>query len=173
MVFKGPAFPDRQAAGMSMGGGLWPVRYVNYCGSLFEDTEEDEVRTFRMCDMWALVGFCAERVYISWITWGACKVLKVLLRKRRAICARVLVVYCFCSGPRKLVSWERLFTFARCLLDTFITVSSYRQYTLFSGVRVLSIGQLILGALFKESLQGRTFRNSQASWYKTGWFQIV
>ena len=65
MVFKGPAFPDRQASGMSMGGGLWPVRYVNYCGSLFEDYEEDEVRTFRMCDMWALVGFCAERVYIS------------------------------------------------------------------------------------------------------------
>jgi len=44
--FKGPAFPDRNAAGMSMGGGLWPVRYSNYCGYLFEDYEEDEVYKF-------------------------------------------------------------------------------------------------------------------------------
>ena len=42
VTFKGPAFPDRTAPGMSMGGGMWPVRYTNYCGSLFEDIEEDE-----------------------------------------------------------------------------------------------------------------------------------
>lgn len=46
ILFKGPAFPDRNAAGMSMGGGLWPVRYVNYCGSLFEDIDEDEAYQF-------------------------------------------------------------------------------------------------------------------------------
>jgi len=46
VTFKGPAFPDRTAPGMSMGGGLWPVRYVNYCGSLFEDLDEDEAYQF-------------------------------------------------------------------------------------------------------------------------------
>lgn len=46
VTFKGPAFPDRKAPGMSMGGGLWPVRYVNYCGGLFEDFDEDEVYQF-------------------------------------------------------------------------------------------------------------------------------
>ena len=46
MTFKGPAFPDRTAAGMSMGGGMWPIRYVNYCGSVFEDIEEDEVHPY-------------------------------------------------------------------------------------------------------------------------------
>jgi len=46
VTFKGPAFPDRKAPGMSMGGGLWPVRYTNYCGGLFEDFDEDEVYQF-------------------------------------------------------------------------------------------------------------------------------
>jgi len=46
VMFKGPAFPDRTAAGMSMGGGFWPVRYKNYCGSLFEEYAEDEVYDF-------------------------------------------------------------------------------------------------------------------------------
>ena len=48
VTFKGPAFPDRTAPGMSMGGGLWPVRYVNYCGGLFEDFDEDEVQIKRV-----------------------------------------------------------------------------------------------------------------------------
>ena len=46
VTFKGPAFPERDQPGMSMGGGLWPSRYVNYCGNLLEDFEEDEVRNF-------------------------------------------------------------------------------------------------------------------------------
>jgi len=46
VTFKGPAFPSRTASGMSMGGGLWPHRYVNYCGGLFEDVDEDEAYQF-------------------------------------------------------------------------------------------------------------------------------
>ena len=52
MLLKGPAFPDREGPGMSVGGGLWPVRYTNYCGGLFEDIDEDEVRTdWKTCDI--------------------------------------------------------------------------------------------------------------------------
>ena len=43
-MLTGPAFPERKVPGisMSMGGGMWPTRYVNYCGSVFENMEEEE-----------------------------------------------------------------------------------------------------------------------------------
>lgn len=84
MTFKGPAFPDRKAPGMSMGGGLWPVRYVNYCGGLFEDFDEDEVitcATFRQDRTKGLLYFKS---------YGTAMISCNILRKKRAIFARVL-----------------------------------------------------------------------------------
>jgi len=43
VALKGPAFPNRSEPGMSMGGGLWPVRYANYCGNIMEKLYEDEI----------------------------------------------------------------------------------------------------------------------------------
>jgi len=43
IALKGPAFPQRDDPGMSMGGGLWPVRYSNYCGNIMERVYEDEI----------------------------------------------------------------------------------------------------------------------------------
>lgn len=46
VALKGPAFPNRNDPGMSMGGGLWPTRYANYCGNIMEKLYEDEVILF-------------------------------------------------------------------------------------------------------------------------------
>lgn len=43
VALKGPAFPNRNDPGMSMGGGLWPTRYANYCGNIMEKLYEDEI----------------------------------------------------------------------------------------------------------------------------------
>ena len=55
VALKGPAFPERSGAGMSMGGGMWPTRYVNYCGGKVEAFAEDEVSYY---SNWAVLHTC-------------------------------------------------------------------------------------------------------------------